>query len=245
MSATRLARITQQLFGSTAGTNQIAQFGSLAAGSPQRFSGTSVNPATVQSLGNFLQGWFGASVGSNSPAEEDMNALFYLCFYQIYYMLQLGIPEWDSGTTYFNGSIVQNGSGIIYMSLIDDNTNNALTVTADWVQIVAPNVIATETFIPGVSGPYTMTSADNGKTFFWSGVGQFNLIAPFPGFTFTVVMQVSASTGFQLGVGSQNSLLMHRHGSELMQGKSSDLTLRAPYGRWTFLVGSDSNWYIV
>ena len=57
----RLSRVTQKLFGSSASNNQIAKFGSLAAGTPVRYSGSTVDPVALQSLTNFLQGWFGAA----------------------------------------------------------------------------------------------------------------------------------------------------------------------------------------
>jgi hypothetical protein len=123
----RLSRVTQNIFGSTAGFDQIAQFGSLAAGTPT----FTTNLATIQSLSNYLVGWFNAVVGGNSPAIEDMNALFYLITSQLAYILQAGIPEWDAGTTYYTGDIVQSG-GTTYVSLSNTNLNNAVTVTTSW-----------------------------------------------------------------------------------------------------------------
>ena len=123
----RLSRVTQSIFGSTAGFDQIAQFGSLAAGTPT----FTTNIATIQSLSNYLAGWFNAVVGGNSPAIEDMNALFYLITTQLAYILQAGIPEWDAGTTYFTGNLVQSG-GTTYVSLTNSNLNNAVTVTTSW-----------------------------------------------------------------------------------------------------------------
>src|SRR6185312_11617670 len=137
----KLTRYTQQLFGSTASTNQIAEFGSLAAGSPARYSGSTITPAIVQTLGNFLSGWFTAVEGLYSPAIEDMNALFYLAFYQLCYLMQEGIPEWDSGTTYYTGSMVQS-SGVIYISLVDSNLNHAVTSGSFWKgQLTQPGYI--------------------------------------------------------------------------------------------------------
>lgn len=133
----RLARFTQKLFGSTAGTDQIAEYGSLAAGSPQRYSGATITPAIVQALGNYLQGWNAAVVGLKSPAIEDMNALCYLFGYQLAYNMQAGIPEWDAGTTYYIGSIAQDGAGNIYSSKTDNNLNNALSSSANWQLMVS------------------------------------------------------------------------------------------------------------
>lgn len=124
----KLSRKNQLLFGSLAGAGQIGKFGSLAAGSPD----TTTDPELVQSLSNYLTGWFGAVVGSNSPAIEDMNALCFLYAYQLCYLFQSGIPEWNSQTTYYIGSLV-NSNGVIYTSIVDDNLNNALSDTTKWV----------------------------------------------------------------------------------------------------------------
>jgi len=96
----KITRATQKLFGSTASANQMATYGSYAAGSPARFSGSTITPALIQSLSNYLQGWFGAVVGANAPTIEDMNSLCYLFAYQLGYILQEGVAEWDAGTTF-------------------------------------------------------------------------------------------------------------------------------------------------
>lgn len=124
----KITRKTMKIFGSSAGANQIAKFGSLNAGSPA----FTTDPDTIQSLSNYLVGWYNAVVGGNSPAIEDMNALFYLYAYQLAYLFQEGIPEWDSATTYYIGSIAQDGSGNIYVSLQDNNTGNALSSATYW-----------------------------------------------------------------------------------------------------------------
>lgn len=135
----KVARKTNLLFGSSAGINQIAQFGSLAAGS----SAFTTDPAVIQSLSNYLAGWFNAIVGPNSPAIEDMNALCYLFSYQLSYMLQTGVPEWDSGTTYYQGSFVSDtgGAGLIYVSLTNANLNNAVSSATNW-QLVGGKIMS-------------------------------------------------------------------------------------------------------
>jgi hypothetical protein len=127
----KLARYTQLLFGSSASNNQISEFGSLAAGSPQRYSGSTITPAIIQTLTNYVQGWFAAAIGPNSPAIEDMNALCYLYAYQLAYLMQEGIAEYDSGTTYYTGSLCSS-AGEIYVSLVDNNLNTALISGAHW-----------------------------------------------------------------------------------------------------------------
>ena len=121
-------RETFQLFGSGGPTTYFAQFGSQAASAPLK---TKSIP-TIQSLSAWLNGLQAAvSGGNNAPYLEDINALFYVLAYEIYYMLERGIPEWDSATTYDAGSFVQAGSGsgltgAMYFSITNSNLNNPL-----------------------------------------------------------------------------------------------------------------------
>ena len=103
--AVKLARITQQPFGTSGPTGDFGQFGSKAA-NPSSPVFTQ-NPTTIQALPNFLDGWGAAIIGNYEPPLEDMNSLFLLAFYQLGYLLQEGIAEYDSGTTYFQYSICQ------------------------------------------------------------------------------------------------------------------------------------------
>lgn len=127
----RLTRYFQKIFGSTGGPLEFGKFGSLAAGTAEY--GTT--PSEMQSLSNFDGGWFAAILGNNKPAIEDMNALFYIIFYQIAYNLQLGVAEWNELTTYYIGSVVQDGTGQIYVSISETNLNQALTVGSKWVAL--------------------------------------------------------------------------------------------------------------
>lgn len=124
----KINRVRQYLFGVNMTPSDCGEFGSLAAGSPT----TGINPVQVQSLPAWLLGWAKATIGSFRPAYQDMNAVHYLAFYQLCYLLQQGIAEYESNTTYYIGSIVSVG-GIIYTSLIDNNTGNTpLTSPSSW-----------------------------------------------------------------------------------------------------------------
>lgn len=123
----KITRVVQKIFGSNAGVDQRAVFGSLAAGAPA----FSTDPATIQSLSNYLGGWFTAVIGGNAPAIEDMNALQFLKSRQLAYLFQQGIAEWNSETSYYIGSMV-NDAGKIYVSKTDDNLNNAVSDTTNW-----------------------------------------------------------------------------------------------------------------
>lgn len=129
----KLTRVLQKIFGSTAGTDEIAQIGSLAAGTPA----FTTDPATIQALGNYLQGWYGVVLANNSPAIEDVNALDFLITRQLAYIFQAGIPEYDATTVYYKGSLVNSG-GLAYASLTDANTGNAVTDATNWRTVGGP-----------------------------------------------------------------------------------------------------------
>ncbi len=126
-----MAKITRKLmkiFGSGAGNQQRGVFGSLAAGAVAY----STDVETIQSLGEWTEGWFAAILGGNSPAIEDMNSMSYVYAYQLAYLMQQGIAEWNAETTYYIGSLVSDTSGNIYRSIADDNLNNATTDATKW-----------------------------------------------------------------------------------------------------------------
>jgi hypothetical protein len=125
----KLPRVTSVQFGSAASAGQIGVFGSLAAGNPQ----TTTSVATAQSLAQWLDGWYSAVVDGTSPCIEDDNAIAFVFSYMLCYLMQQGIPEWDSGTTYWTGSLVTGvDTGIVYVSLSDNNLNNAVSNTTHW-----------------------------------------------------------------------------------------------------------------
>lgn len=124
----KLDRIVARIFGSGAGADQIGVFGSLFAGS----EATTTSPATAQSLSNWLTGWFAAAIGGNAPAIEDMNSVCFVLAYQIAYMMQAGVPEYNVDTTYYIGSLANDGLGNLYVSIVDDNLAQALTNSTKW-----------------------------------------------------------------------------------------------------------------
>ena len=130
MSLTQpIPRTTQKIFGnSLTTTNNVAVWGSLAAGSPA-YSG---DPATIQSLSQFEQGLNGAVIGNRSPAIQDLNGLFYLLTAQIAYLLQNGVPAWDTGTTYYTNQFCRVGT-VLFVSLTNANIgNDPTTDTNNW-----------------------------------------------------------------------------------------------------------------
>jgi hypothetical protein len=169
----KITRITQLIFGSTAGANQMGVFGSLAAGTPTFATNVGTGSNGVQNLGNYLSGWFAAILGANSPSIQDMNGLFWLVTYQLAYMMQEGVPEWDSATTYYTGSLVSSG-GALYISKVDTNLNHAVTSTAYWISLsnqLAFNPQVTQNLAARAVGTWTTESAaeaDQWLTICWS-----------------------------------------------------------------------------
>ncbi|MCK5611980.1 hypothetical protein KAR91_59470 [Candidatus Pacearchaeota archaeon] len=120
----KLTRANQEIFAVSAPAGLVRQFGSLAEGSPL----TTTDPEVIQALATRYDiGWQAAAVTSGEgnivPALEDFNALFFLITYQLFYLFEQGIAEWDDATTYYINSIVRSGS-ILYKSLTDTNLNN-------------------------------------------------------------------------------------------------------------------------
>ena len=127
--ASKITRALQKIFGgSLTPTGNIEQFGSYVNGG----SVYTNDPVVIQALAAFLAGWGAATTGNSSPAIQDRNALDFLFSRQLAYLLQQGIPEWDSTTPYFTNSFCQ-VSGVVYVSLTDNNLgNNPPTDTNDW-----------------------------------------------------------------------------------------------------------------
>ena len=135
----KLQRKSAKLFAeeATATAGGIAQFGSLAAGTPNY----STDPDVIQALDAYKEGWSSAVLGTKSPALEDRNALDYLLSYQQAYIMQRGIPEWIDTETYYQGSFVSKADGKLYASKVDNNTgNDPATDTTEtyWLRFPTP-----------------------------------------------------------------------------------------------------------
>lgn len=125
-----IVRKPQSIFGSSlVPAGNLAIWGSLLAGAPAFSS----DPTAIQSAA-WLNGLNAALVGNRSPAVEDLNALFYVLSYQIAYILQSGIPEYDAATTYWIGQTVRvPGTPFRATSLSDNNiAHNPATDSNNW-----------------------------------------------------------------------------------------------------------------
>lgn len=221
-----LPRKTQKIFGSSAGTNQIGVIGSFAAGSPAY----STDPDTIQSLANYLTGWLGVVVGQNSPAIQDMNALDFLITRQLAYIFERGIAEWDSATTYYIGSWVISSTGVPYISIADNNLNNALTDTTKWTSAYGATRSVTSANSPVSPLNRELIFVDT------SGAVSIQLPAASLGYRFTI-KDTTGSAG-------TNPITILRAGSESIEGVAASYSCRAPYGSWVF-ASDGTNWFII
>lgn len=128
----KLERKNHKVFGINATETKVGQFGSANATTKI----TTKDVEKIQALDAWEQGWEAGAVGNNRyPTQQERTGVDYEHSYQIGYMLQEGVPEWNKDTTYNKGSIVKTYNGTTlqnYVSLVDDNLNNAVTDTAKW-----------------------------------------------------------------------------------------------------------------
>jgi len=132
----KLTRVTGKVFGSQASPTgdvdngaYIGQFGSAQAGT---YVGTD-DVAMIQNLPAWEQGWIGACVEEDQlPPLPERTGVDKVLSYQECYLLQQGMPEWDSATTYYIDNFCSY-NGVIYKSLTDINLNNQPdTSVANW-----------------------------------------------------------------------------------------------------------------
>ena len=130
MYDSKLKRFAQKIFGLTSGDREMVEFGTPTEGRPI-FIDKIQDPAAVQTK-YYEQGWFPESLTGNiRPYAEDMNGVHFLHSYQLAYILQAGIPEWDNGTPYFKDCICRVGK-VLYISNVDNNTDhNPISDTAN------------------------------------------------------------------------------------------------------------------
>lgn len=132
----KITRKHQKIFASGVPvTNVVAEFGSLAQGA----AGYTGDPDGIQTT-EWDGGWAEAVINNFAPCIQDFNALFYVLTYQLAYLFQAGIPEWNTSTVYYIGSLAHDAAGGIYMSVVDDNTNKAFTDAAYWTPLFSRKV---------------------------------------------------------------------------------------------------------
>ena len=140
----KISRITGKIFGETASAigvdPEIGQFGSALAGT---YNGTT-DTATIQSLPAWSNGFIDCVTPNNQfPPLPEMTGFGKVLSQQQCYILQQGVPEWDSATDYHtNGFCSYNG--IIYKSLQDDNLNNQPDTSPTYWEVYTGGVFANQ-----------------------------------------------------------------------------------------------------
>lgn len=136
MENTNLAKKQQKIFASntTIADEQLSVFGSKAQTGTMQFS---LDPNILQNNENWKNGWQNATIIKDCPFQEDFNTVEFVNTYNLAYLFQKGIPEYDPTTTYFKGSIVLSITSdkipVIFYSKTDSNiNNNPLTDTTNW-----------------------------------------------------------------------------------------------------------------
>ena len=124
----KLTRVLHKIFGINAGATELGVFGSLKAGSPAY---ATTDLTTIQSLPAWESGMYEAVTGYTSPAMQDVNSALYHSSRQVGYLLQEGVPEYDSSTTYYQYGYCKS-SGVIYKSKIDNNLGYPVTSLTTW-----------------------------------------------------------------------------------------------------------------
>lgn len=162
----KLTRFFHKIFGINADFNyQMGKFGSFKNGSPTY----AANLSDIQSLPNFEEGLYGAVVGNGAPFIQDINGALHHSSRQIGYLLQQGIPEWDSQTTYYINGFCSY-SGIIYKSLTDSNINQTPSNSSAYWEAQIGTIGTFKNPLPFIWSPYESTI----RAFAFSGLAVKN-----------------------------------------------------------------------
>ena len=127
----KLPRIAQKIFCGNAQPTETAVFGTMKTSSPQYTS----DVKTLMSSAAYGQGWSSAVEENFAPFLEELNGVQKGLSQQTGYILQEGIPEYDSETTYYKGAIVKVVDGInylIYWCIVDETLGVDPTNTDNW-----------------------------------------------------------------------------------------------------------------
>lgn len=122
-----LDRKKQKIFAKNAQSTDLGVVGSKNAGNPQY----STDIETLQSLTNWETGLRAQVSNSDAPYLQDQNSILYVITYQLAYLFQAGIAEWQVDTEYISGRSVVLRSGKIYIA-IANSTGVEPEVTSGW-----------------------------------------------------------------------------------------------------------------
>lgn len=213
---TNLQRLTGKTFGETATATgddpEIGQFGSAKAGT---YIGTT-DVATIQSLPAWSNGFIDAVTPSTQfPPLPEVTGAMKVLSYQENYLLQKGIAEWDSGTTYYAGDFCKGiGEGRLYYSKIDNNTNNALTDSNSWEEFAPVSSYNYDGQWHVLTSPVILSTATS------TGVYSINLGPRLPsdGYTYEVLFSAqavfSSSSYTTVYIETSQNIIIYGHHSD-------------------------------
>ena len=228
----RIPRKNMKIFGKNATSTQIGVFGSFANGTPDY----SNDPEDIQSLSAWEGGWYDAIVGGGNPAIQDFNGQMYVYAYQLASIFQDGIPAWNDETEYFIGSMVTNSLGDTFISLTDNNINNAVSDTSKWRSLES---LRTAIINPATTPTLTLTyDKSNWCYFVTTANGALSITLPTAIAGFRVTIRDTS------GSSETNNITVNSSGGAQIQGAASPLTLAMNRGSWT-LVCDGTNWWLV
>lgn len=126
----KITRKHQKIFAGDASVTNNGQFGSAQLGTKI----TSNDPDTIQNLAAWGTGWLDATLTAQRlPTLEEMQGIQYVTTYQIAYLFQEGIPEWNASAEYYDKSFVKfSGTSEIYVSKTDSNVGNLPSDPVNW-----------------------------------------------------------------------------------------------------------------
>lgn len=234
----KIPRKTAKIFGANAGAapNGIGQFGSLAASAPAYSTDLDV----IQSLAAWLNGMKAAIIGSDAPAIEDHNAIFYVLAHQVAYILQAGVAEYDAATTYYTNSFV-NFNGLLYVSLVDSNTGNTPDVSpTQWALFVEPKTELSPTALAADTNNWAPTDFDqNVEAIYLSATLPVNVTGLVAGSNLQRVI-IYNSTAFPILFKNQSTASTAGNRFKLPYNK--DILVRAYQSLELYYDGTNSQW---
>ena len=149
-----IPRKTAKIFASNADSQDVTVFGSTLA----EDTTYTTDIAEIQSSA-FETGWRDAVISNlNYPLLSDMNGVQKTLSQQIAYILQHGIPAYDSGTTYYAYDKVLYND-IIYTALQDNFSNHVPSDDTYWAEYYNPNKEALRNIGEIVSSAIPLTDA--------------------------------------------------------------------------------------
>ena len=208
----KLPRTTQKIFAKNAAAGQVTTFGSIKDGSPVY----STSAGDIMNS-NFEDGWSAAVEDDYAPYRQDRNGVDTAVTQQLAYLFQEGIPEYDSGTVYYKGSIckVTDGTGVKIYKSIYDNHSAAVTNTNRWHLIL--NVDSTNTIVsPSISSP-TISGGSMSNGTFANPTFSGTVNVPLASASGSTDSTIAASIGW-VNNANLSSNIVHKTGSETITG---------------------------